>query len=122
MGDATGTTSFPGFERCLGFIRSRDSAVMEDGFWWLAERASQYVPELIELTRTEPDPLIRGMLVELLGASRDERALPVLSAELDHPDRQVREWAVRALESLGLAQAQRLAEQYKAEHPEEWGP
>lgn len=100
MGDATRTDQFPGFERCIGFVRSRNQAVMEDGFWWLLERAPRYTRELIALVPSEADPVVRGMLVELLGATRDEAALPVLEAELHHPDPRVREWAVHALAEL----------------------
>lgn len=122
MGDATGTHAFPGFERCVEFIRSRDSAVMEDGFAWLEPRAAEFTAELIQLAAGEPDPYVRGMLVELLGATHDPRALPALAGELRHPNRRVREWAVLALESLGVPEAAALAERYRAGHPEEWGP
>jgi HEAT repeat protein len=114
MGDATGTTEFPGLERCVEFIRSRNGAVMEDGFWWLAPVAGEHTERLIELVRTTDDPYVRGMFVELLGATHHARALPVLVAELDHPDPQVRDWAASALEELGLPEAQEHAARYFA--------
>jgi HEAT repeat protein len=114
MGDATGTTEFPGFERCVEFIRSRNPAVMEDGFAWLEPVSGEHTERLIELVRTTDDPYVRGMFVELLGAAHDARAIPVLVAELEHPDPQVRDWAASALEDLGLAEARAHADRYRA--------
>jgi HEAT repeat protein len=114
MGDATGTTEFPGFERCVEFIRSRDAAVMEDGFAWLEPVAGEHTERLIEQVRATDDPYVRGMFVELLGATHDARALPVLVAELAHPDARVRDWAADALEALGLPEARSQAERYRA--------
>jgi HEAT repeat protein len=122
MGNATRTTEYPGFERCVEFIRSQDSAVMEEGFAWLESHAAEHTVELITLVEGEADPYVRGMFVELLGATRDARAIAALAGELRHHDRQVREWAVFALEDLGLPEAAEMAARHRAEHPDEWGP
>lgn len=111
-------SEYPGFERCVEMIRDPDALLFETGFWWLVDRAPEHTAELIALVRGEADPFTRGKFVELLGATHAPEALPVLAAELEHPDPHVREWALLALDDLGVPGAAELAAAYRQAHPE----
>lgn len=73
MGDATGTDTYPGFERCVEFLRSRNPAVMEDGFFWLLERAPGLVDELLALAEAEEDDYDRATSSTCSGGRRAAR-------------------------------------------------
>lgn len=71
--------------------------------------------------QAEQEAFTRAKFVELLGATKNPKVISVLAGELEHPEREVREWAVMSLEELNRPAAQELAANYKANHPAEWG-
>lgn len=107
-------------EKAMKLIRSRDAMTFEAGYWRLSPHASRYVEQLVMAMQAEEDPHMRARFVELLGDTHSAAVIPVLQAELLHPSREVREWAVLGLEELGIPEAQAVALAYKMEHPEEW--
>jgi HEAT repeat protein len=109
------------FEECIEMIRSDDPETYEQGFWSLLERVPRHTDVLIQLMQTEQKAFTRATFVELLGATKSRKVVPVLAAELEHSEREVRDWAVLGLEELGFPEAQELAANYKTTHPEEWG-
>lgn len=116
---------YPGFERCLEMVLSRDAMTFEDGFHWLmgddwGPRLHGHAGELIALLPAHSDAYTRGKLLELLGYTASREAIPVLVEELAHPDATVRQWAVLSLEELPFREAQELATRYKLAHPGEW--
>ncbi|HEX8692252.1 MAG TPA: HEAT repeat domain-containing protein [Longimicrobium sp.] len=122
MGDATGTDTFPGFERCVEFLRSRDHAVMEDGFSWLLERAPELVEELLALAEAEEDDRDRVTFIDLLGGTKSRRVVPFLERMLRHPHAETRWFALLSLEELGFPETIALARAYRRDHPGEYGP
>ena len=108
------------FDEAMKLIRSRDAMSFENGYWWLMPQAPHYVEQLVQAMQTEEEPGMRARFVELLGDTHDSTVIPVLQSELRHPSREVREWAVLALEELGIPEAASLALAYKTAHPEEW--
>jgi len=72
------------------------------------------VPRLIaELHRTQ-DGYTRAKFSELLGETGDASVVPVLIAELDHPDHQARAWAMLALEQLAIPEGLVAANRYRS--------
>lgn len=108
------------FDSCVEMIRSKDALTYEGGYNLLADKAALYVDELIALVKGEDDPFTRGKFVELLGETRDPKALPALAEELNHLDQNVRQWAVTGLSKLDLVEADELVKKYEVNHPEEY--
>ena len=108
------------FRSCIEMIRSDDAETYEQGFWSLIYDVPQFKDEIIQLMQAEKNPKVRAKFVELLGDAKDPKIIPLLVAELEHPDIDVRYWAVLSLEYSGLPEAKEIAERYKAEHPEQW--
>lgn len=115
---------FPGFAYCLDLIHqgaaTGDAAMHEDGYFWLIDRAPQYVAELLTALRAEEHPFVRVTLIELLGATQSTAVLDTLAAQLDDADRNVRMYAVLSLEELDFPATRRLVAEYKAQHPDEF--
>lgn len=98
---------FPGFERCLKMMRSSNGSVREEGFGWLAERAAEYLPQLIAAFWDEDNAGIRGWLVELIGEAKSAAAMPFLIEHLRDEDESIRSWATWALKRLDTKDARR---------------
>ena len=92
----------------------------EDAFEELHPIASRYLVELNAELNTADDAYTRGKLLELLGYTHSDSVIPTLSAELDHPDQNVRQWAILALEEINSALSLERARAYKANHPDEF--
>lgn len=122
MGDATGTDTYPGLERCVDVLRSRNPAVMEDGFFWLLERAAGFVDELLALAEAEEDDYDRVTFIDLLGGTKSRKVIPFLERMLRHPHAETRSFALLDLEELGFPESVALAQAYRRDHPEECGP
>lgn len=90
----------PKFDECLAMMRSRDPQVAEDGFGWLEQRASEYLPKLLEAFGNEENHSIRSWLLELIAEACCEDAFPVLCDQALSEDESLREWAIRGLELL----------------------
>ena len=108
------------FHSCIEIIRSKDALTYEEGYLLLVDKASLYVDELIALVKGEDDPYTRGKFVELLGETRSPKALSALAEELNHPDQNVRQWAVTGLNKLDLIEADELVKGYEKSHPDEY--
>lgn len=92
---------FPGLNECLAMMRSRhDPQMAEDGFAWLHGRAGAFVDEFIVEFQREPEHGVRCWLLELIGAARSEKALPILIEQAKGADESLRNWAVRGLKNL----------------------
>ena len=101
-------------------LRSRDALTYEAAYDEILPHVRAYVPQLLdELART-PDAFTRGKLIELLGDAQDPAAIPALGRELDHPDQNVRQWAVTALVATCRPEAAALVAAYRRRHPEEF--
>ena len=98
-------------------IRSRDPMTYEDAYHDERPSGPDFVLRLIvELHRAE-DSYTRGKFSELLGETEDPSVVPVLIAELEHPDPRVGASAMLALEHLaipeGLVAATRFRKFYE---------
>ncbi|MBT3200381.1 MAG: HEAT repeat domain-containing protein [Phycisphaerales bacterium] len=120
MGDATNTNSFPGFDRCVEFIRSGNDAIHEDGYFWLVEHATDYVSELIALAENENDDSMRVTWIELLGDTCSERCVEILIKFLSHQHGSTRVHSVLSLETIDVPVALKAAENYRETHPDEF--
>jgi len=98
--DMTKRPRFPGFEQCLKMMRSSNGSVSEDGFGWLAERAAEYLPQLIAAFWDDDNAATRPWLMELIGDANSPAALPFLLERLSDDDGSIRDWAVRGLRQL----------------------
>src|SRR5262249_38516543 len=83
---------FPGFERCLKMMRSSNGSVSEEGFGWLAERATDYLPQFIAAFWDDDNAAIRPWLMELIGDATSPAALPFLLERLGDEDESIRFW------------------------------
>ena len=112
----------PNFDisECISRIRSKDAMTFEDAFDELHPIASHYISELIAELETADDAYTRGKFLELLGFSHSDSVIPILSGELDHPDQNVRQWAILALEEINSPSSLSKATAYKASHPGEF--
>lgn len=101
--------------------RSSKAEVSDIGLGWLHVCASEHVDELIQLMQAEQDPWLRGTFIELLAATKDRKVVPVLAAELEHPDEEVRRCALWSLKELDFREARKLVEfyNYKMNEPNE---
>ncbi len=91
----------------------------EDGYHWLQGYLDKYVGEIVQLMLNEKDPDMRAKFVELLGDSKDPEVIPIIEAELKSPHREVRFWAYNSLCYFENAEAERLAQKFKVENPDE---
>jgi HEAT repeat protein len=105
---------------CLQRICSKDGLTFEDAFDELCPIASQYLPELINTLACSADPYTRGKIIELLGYTHSESAVPTILGELEHPDQNVRQWAYLALGEINTPISCEHAANYKSSHPSEF--
>ncbi len=102
-------------------IRDRDSVTFEDAYWGERPAGLEVVPRLVAELHRSTDSYTRGKFAELLGEMGDASVMPVLVAELVHPDLDMRQWAVLALEELGVPEGIAAAARHRSLHPEELG-
>ena len=107
-------------EAWIETIRNRDAMTFEDAYWGERPIGPDVVPRLIAELHRSADRYSRGKFVELLGEMGDASVVPVLVAELDHPEPGVRQWAVLALEQLGVPEGVVAAARHRALHAEEF--
>ena len=89
-----------GFEAAMRMMRSRDGATQEDGFHALLPVADQYLAELANELRTEPDPGLCAWLCELLASTRSDGAVAPLTDCLSDARERVADAAAFQLESM----------------------
>lgn len=81
-------------------IRSFDASTFEDAYFGTRPEGPEVQARLIAELLASEDAFTRGKFCELLGEMGDTSAIPVLQAELSHPESSVRDWAQCALETL----------------------
>jgi hypothetical protein len=109
----------PEFDECIEMLRSSDPMTYEDGYQWLQGYLDDYIDELVQLMLGETDPEMRAKFVELVGDSKNPKVIRFIEAELKSPHREVRGWAYSSLVYFENLEAERLAEKFKKEHPDE---
>ena len=92
----------------MAMMRKHDPQVQERGFSLVKGVAAGHVPELVDAYATETDHGLRCWLLELLGETRSEDALPVFEEALVSPDDSTRSWAESGLEKLDTKEARTL--------------
>lgn len=96
-----------------------DPMAYEDAYFRPRPSGANVVPRLIQELRASSDSYTRGKFVELLGEMGDQTVVPVLIAELAHPDSNVREWAITALTELGAPDGIRAVKEYRDANPDD---
>lgn len=90
-------SDYPGFQACIDLVLTDGNLTFEEAFGWLVgevPRVRNHIDQLITLMQSQTDPFKREKLITLLGYTASEKVIPVLKDELNHPDRNVRLWAV----------------------------
>ena len=105
---------FPGLKQCLKMMRSRDPQMQEDGFHFLAPRAVEFIPELIEVFEAETDRGLRCWLLELIGSAKSPAAFDFLVCQL-HAEPRLRHWAIWGLKELDTKEARSILWQIESE-------
>lgn len=93
-------------------IRSTDPMTFEDAYFGVRPEGIDITARLISELHASTDAYTRGKFCELLGEMGNKSAIPALTAELEHPEQVVRDWAALALDELRSAEARAT----KAEH------
>ena len=96
------------FTRGMAMMRKRDPQMQEDGFGLVKGVAASHVSELVDAYAIETDHGLRCWLLELLGETRSEDALPALAEALASPDDSIRSWGATGLEKLDTKEARTL--------------
>lgn len=107
----------PNLDDWIARIRDRDALTFDDAYWGPRPVGDAVVPRLIKELRLATDGHTPGKSVELPGEMGDVSAVPVLIAELEHSENDIRTWAVLALEPLGAPEGVAAAERHRAAHP-----
>lgn len=81
----------PQLETWLLHILDRDAAAFENAYWGVRPDAALAVTRLLQLLPATQDAYSRGKILELLGESGDLSVAEIISADLTHPEPQVRE-------------------------------
>lgn len=96
-------------------VRAADPQLQEDGFQLLRDHVTEHTDELIaEFEREENDHGLRCWLLELIGETKSESALPLLAEQLHSPDEAFRNRAITGLENLGTKPARRALYQARS--------
>jgi HEAT repeat protein len=104
----------PELEDWIARIRDRDPMTFEDAYYGDRPTGPDVLPRLINELHQSPDEYTRGKFLELLGEMGDESVVPILLAELAHPNPAVGARACTALECIGSDEAKKAVEEYKA--------
>jgi hypothetical protein len=110
----------PDLDDWIARIRDRDAMTFEDAYEGPRPIGDAVVPRLVQELRRSLDGYTRGKFAELLGEMGDSSVVPVLVAELEHPEKDARTWAVLALEQLAVPAGTAAAAAYRAAHPDEF--
>ena len=103
-------TDYPGFDKCMKMMRSRDPQTQEDGFHWLVPHANENISELIKEFEDE-DEEDRGLqcwLMELITTAKSPKALSFFSTHLNSNNWRFRSWAIKGLKMLDTKEARTL--------------
>ncbi|MBO2455266.1 hypothetical protein J4573_49850 [Actinomadura barringtoniae] len=103
------------FDRAMQQLRQSDPQSRENGFDFLREHADSYIDELIaEFEGERDDHGLRCLLLELIAEARDEKALSILSGQLESLDESLQFWAVRGLEMLDTRDSETVLDKARA--------
>jgi hypothetical protein len=80
----------------------------DEAFEALRSRAAEHVDNLVDAFGRPENASIRWVLVELLGESRSEKALPVFVEALRSNDHELWSWAIQGLSRLDTPDARRI--------------
>lgn len=103
-------------------IRDPDAMTYEDAYSGERPSGPDVLPRLIAELQRSQDGYTRGKFAELLGEMGDASVVPVLIAELEYPEPDVRRWAMLALEQLGVAESVIAVARHRVLHPEDVEP
>jgi hypothetical protein len=109
----------PGFNECIKMIRSADPMIYEDGYQWLQGYLDTCIDELVLLMLNEEQPDMRARFVEIIGNSKMSKVIPYLEAELKNPHDEVRSWAYSSLCYFENSEAEKIAQKFRKENPDE---
>ena len=104
----SGKYKFPGFQACMKMMRSRDPQTQEEGFYLLLPHASEFVEQLIVEFHAEENHGLRCWLLEFLGESKSNQALPVLQENLYSKDESFKSWAIYGLKKINTKESRRM--------------
>lgn len=88
------------FKRCLEMLRSRDAMTQEEGYFTLLPHVNEYLDSLITALQAETDLLMQQSLLELIAASGEPAAFPVLLEYFFASDHWLQSWARSGLAEL----------------------
>ena len=109
------------FQDAMRMMRAADPQRKEDGFQLLRDHVTEHTDKLIaEFERDENDHDLRCSLLELIGETKSESAVPLLAAQLHSPDEAFRDWAITGLENLGTKPARRALYQARSNGEIPW--
>jgi len=109
----------PPFDKCIEMLRSDVGMVYEDGYQGLQGYLESHLDQLINLTNSENEPIMRSRLVELLGDSLNPVVIPHLKTQLNDVHEEVRMWAYLSLDGFETPEAKLLTEEFRKSHPNE---
>ena len=98
-------------------IKNRDGIVFDDANEGPRPNGPDVVPRLILEMHAAKDGYTRGKFIELLGEIGDPSVVPLLIAELGHPERAVRDSAVAALQLIGGDAVNGAITRYESSQP-----
>lgn len=87
----------------MRLMRRRNGQDRETGFGMLKPHAAEHLDELVAAFHEEQDHGLRAWLFELIAASRDPKALPLLVQYLADPD--LRTYALYGLNRIDTKEA-----------------
>jgi hypothetical protein len=99
---------FPGFDKCMEMMRSRNPQTQEDGFHFLLPKASEHIRDFIAAFESEKAFGLRCWLLELIGAAKSNDAFGFLSGQLQSSEWQLRYWAIKGLKELDTKESRTL--------------
>jgi hypothetical protein len=104
----------PRLEDWIRDIKSLDATTFEDTYEGPRPVGDDVIPRLISEMHAAQDSYTRGKSIELLGEMGDASVVPQITAELDHPEQPIRDWAVAALQLIGGDAANEAIAQYES--------
>jgi hypothetical protein len=106
---------FPGFDKCIEWIRSTDPMIYENGYHLLLLEVHNYGDKIVELIKEEKKPRIKARFVELLGLCKDSKYIPVFEELLRDSGHDTVAWALTSLESLD--RGKEIANKFRQANP-----
>lgn len=93
------------FDQAMQLMRRHNPQQQEAGFDLLRSHATEYINELLAAFDREHDHGLRCWLLELIGETHSEQALPLLTEQSHTTDPALRSWAMHGLQKLDTHEA-----------------